>query len=166
MATIEVDFNEYLDLVKKVADLQGKIVAQEQNKEAPKTVTSMLDILPYEHVRHSDETSPVFRPDTCSSCGDAFKTFSYLAKLLHRKDYKFYMSETYHGSNIPYIRMTNREKIPTYKEMTYEQHMLSAEMLNEMIPIWNRYFSQVHTSVLYDATGHGDFERVKVLYED
>lgn len=149
---------------KQFYELIGRMVAHGVIKEEPKKyLIKSMKKLPYEWVRNSSGEHPIFEPDTF--VGDSWKSFLNLAKLLHKQSPKFHMSETLYGK--PYIRYDKQPYAPkTVTDLTLEQQLLSIEMLNEMIPIWNKYFAKAHPTVWYDAKGNGDFQKVKVLYED
>lgn len=166
MKKIEIEVSEYIDMLKEITSLKKQLEDKEKLFPTAKTVNGMLREKPYENVWNTDSDVAIFAPRVNGCSGEAHKAFVRLAKLLHRCNEKFYMSETYKGSGIPHIRDIGNTKIPTFNEMSYEQHLLSAEMLNEMIPIWNKYFAKVHETVWYDAKGNGDFQKVNVLYEE
>lgn len=76
------------------------------------------------------------------------------------------MDTTNGYSNRPYIRSTDRKNAPRkISDLTPEQVALSVQMLDEMIPIYNRYFKMTHQRVLYDPTGRGDYIPVGVVDE-
>ena len=67
-------------------------------------------------------------------------------------------------SEKPYIRSYRSGEAPRkITEMSEEQIQISIDMLNELIPIYNKYFQKTHETVLYSEKGNGVYERVNVF---
>ena len=150
---------------KQLYEMIGRMVVNGQLKEEPKKyLINAIKVRPYELVRNNFHEHPIFEPDTFT--GDAWQVFFRMAKLLHRPSPKFYMTTSKCDGKqfITYDKYPHAPKHVT--DLTVEQQKLSLDMLNEMIPIWNKYFALAHQTVLYDAKGNGDFRKVKVLYEE
>ena len=150
---------------RELYELIGRLVVNGQLKDEPKKyLLNAIKVRPYECVRNNSHEHPIFEPGTLT--GDAWQIFFRMAKLLHKPSPKFYMT-TAKCDGRPYITYDKYPNAPKHvTDLTIGQQKLSLEMLNEMIPIWNKYFAKAHKSVWYDAKGNGSFQEVKVLYRE
>ena len=64
----------------------------------------------------------------------------------------------------PYIRSYRCGEAPRkITEMSEEQIQVSVDMLNELIPIYNKYFQKTHETVLYSENNDGVYKQVNVF---
>lgn len=150
---------EYNQAVSKIKELQKKVARYEKN-ECPKSLSDagvkppiyMISVLDDKVSKIEDG---IFEYVSTGKT-EEWRTFEKLAKLLHRPTPIFYMSETYYGSGVPMIRDENNiVRYKKYDQLTPQQIKLSAEMVNEMIEIWNEYFKKANPIVKYkDSAGN------------
>lgn len=137
-----------------------------QNK--PKYVkgfAELVDVHPYEYVNNATNETPIFHAITNS--GDAWNLFKNLAYTLMKPDEIFYMDTASPSSSRPYIRSTwNRCQKKLFRDMSGEEINIGVSMLNEMIPIYNKYFEKVHSHVFYSPANDGKYIKVPVFYPD
>lgn len=160
---MEISEREYYELKEQVRQLQNKV---DGIKDKPRgDLASAVRELPIDYIA-SEEAIPVFEYRKRAS--DTWQVFLRLAKLLHTPSPKFYMDRSHPGYGArPYIRQSGRMLPPKrISGLTEEQLNASVEMLNEMIPIYNKYFKETHSKVLYDPTGKGDYEWRGVVNEE
>lgn len=158
---MEISEKEYLELKEQVRQLQLKV---EGVSSPPKDLRSRVADTPISHVRNVEEGKPVF-DYMHSSSDDSWIAFIKLAKLIHKPSDRFYMDKSGFGtSEKPYIRSYRSGEAPRkITEMSEEQIQISIDMLNELIPIYNKYFQKTHETVLYSEKGNGVYERVNVF---
>lgn len=163
---MEISKEEYCALKKQVSILQSQIHLM----QAPKKITSLEDKLrerPISSVRNLAEDRPVFGY-ACLNADAWSQAFILLAKLIHEPSDLFYMDTTHgpYGRKL-YIRsLRKKERLRKIADFTPEQVAISIEMLDELIPIYNKYFKMTHQKVMYDPTGRGDYVAIKVADED
>lgn len=163
---MEISEKEYYELKAQVRQLEEKV--NEIKNKPIKDFASVVSELPISHVTIIDHRIPMFDYWKRTGC-EAWNIMIRLAKLLHTSSARFYMDEAYDwgGSKEPYIRLNDTGDAPRrISEMTEEQINASVQMLNEIIPIYNKYFKQMHRKVLYDPTGKGDYEWRSVIDEE
>lgn len=159
---MEISEREYFELKEQVRLLQEKVNGI---KEPKKELCNLVSELPIHYIHKSTNEYPDFKY-TKDASSDAWKVFIQLAKILHTTSFKFVMDETRPGSRVPYIRCIGHHEIPKrITAMTNEQIAMSVQMLNEMIPIYNKYFMQTHEYVLYSNTNDGQYRRIYVEKE-
>ena len=164
MIKMEISEREYFELKEQVLQLQNKLDA------IPKPAKYLRDRVaevPISSVRNVVDDEPIF--DYRYMSNDAWTLFVKLSKMIHEPSDRFYMgtSSTYPTYGRPYIRSYKNGKAPAkIAEMTEEQVSISIDMLNELIPIYNKYFRLTHQTVLYDPTGDGKYEMVMVCSVD
>ena len=158
---MEISEKEYLELKEQVRQLQLKV---EGVSSPPKDLRSRVADTPISHVRNVEEGKPVF-DYMHSSSDDSWIAFIKLAKLIHKPSDRFYMDKSGFGiGEAPYIRSYRSGEAPRkITEMSEEQIQISIDMLNELIPIYNKYFQKTHETVLYSEKGNGVYERVNVF---
>ena len=158
---MEISEKEYYELKEQVRQLQLKI---EGVSSPPKDLRSRVVETPISHVRNVEDSVPVF-DYMYSSSDDAWIAFVKLAKLIHKPSDKFYMDTTGFGSlETPYIRSYRCGEAPRkITEMSEEQVQTSVDMLNELIPIYNKYFQKTHETVLYSKNNDGIYKQVNVF---
>ncbi len=160
---MEISEKEYLELKEQVRQLQLKV---EGVGSPPKDLRSRVAETPISHVRNVKDDAPVF--DYMHSANDdAWIAFVKLAKIIHKPSDKFYMGTTAIGwgsGERPYIRSYRCGEAPRkITEMSEEQMQTSIDMLNELIPIYNKYFQKIHGTVLYSENNDGIYKQVNVF---
>ena len=153
---MEISEREYEELKQQIKILEEKINGVGKPKT---TLADLVKEHPIAFVRNSVENYPDFyyskHPDS-----DVWKYFLQIGKMVHAESWKFYMGTA--GCK-PYIRSIGNHEYPKkISEMTEEQIAISVQMLNELIPIYNKYFKQTHQSVLYCDNTEGMFRRIYV----
>ena len=63
----------------------------------------------------------------------------------------------------PYIRSTCSKTPRTIEQLSADQVRISAEMLNEMVAIYNRYYVMLHEQVVYDPRDGSGAQLVDVI---
>nr|WP_288828471.1 hypothetical protein [uncultured Clostridium sp.] len=164
---MEISNEEYYALKAQVSILQNQV----NSMQAPKKITKLRDMLKEQvisHVTNLDNAKPIFGYSDFS--GDAWnQAFLPLAKMIHEPSKLFYMGTACNDPYRPrpYIRsLDKRERLKKVSDFTTEQLEVSVQMLDELIPIYNRYFKMLHQKVMFDPTGRGDYEPIGVLDED
>lgn len=165
---MEISEKEYEELKMKIHELTHKVENMSCGRK--KTLADKVKVLPHERVNNISTDHPAFEYGS-SSAYDTWNIFLMLAKRLHVKSPLYYMGTAYadfYGTRKePYIRFTGKEEVPKrIADMTHEQQEMSINMLNEMIPIWNKYFEETHKEVLYDPDGLGNYIKIKVIASD
>lgn len=160
---MEISEREYQELKEQIRVLQEKVGGFE-NKPT-REIKSLVNELPISHVMNTDENYPNFEFSTLGT--DAWKTFTDLAKSIHAPSYKFYLGTAYAdfcGTRLkPYIRTLGNNNPPRkITDMTNEQINISVSMLNELIPIYNKYFKMLHQEVLYCDNKEGVYRKIAV----
>ena len=159
---IEIDKSEYLAMKNKLLALEEKINKIENATYRINSLKQMVNESPIESVMNAHDQVPIFKYSTLGN--DTWNCFLTLGKLLHRENYKFYMDTCGSGPyRRPYIRSNGKETIPMVKNLDDNQKRISAEMLNELIPIYNKYYKMMHEQVLYRECGSDEFAYVDVL---
>ena len=160
---MEISEKEYLELREQVRQLQLKV---EGVSSPPKDLRSRVSETPITFVRNIEEDMPTF--DYLHSANDdAWIAFVKLAKIIHKPSDRFYMSTEHPGSNKPYIRSYRQGEAPRkITELSEEQIQVSVDMLNELIPIYNKYFQKLHQTVLYSENNDGVYKQVNVFSEE
>ncbi len=151
---------EYLEMKNQIDQLKAKV----DNMGGNKSIRDSVDCLPYEFIKNIEDDVPIFVP--FDSGGDTWNLFMRLAKILHKQDWKFYMDSTMRFScKNPYIRTVGNHNVSTrISQLSDKQITLSVQMLNELIPIYNKFFQMAHEVVLYKPDDSGGFQNVKVTY--
>lgn len=159
---MEISEIEYLEMKNQIDQLKAKV----DSLGGVRNIREMIECLPHEFIKNIEDDVPIFAP--CDGSGDTWLLFTKLAKILHTQDWSFYMDTA--GEQFykrPYIRTIGKRPAPTkISQMESEQVALSVEMLNEMIPIYNKYFRRAHEFVLYKPNVLSDFQSVKVTYKE
>ncbi|WP_124067415.1 hypothetical protein [Clostridium sp. E02] len=164
---MEISNEDYYALKTQVSTLQTQVNLM----QAPKKTTKLRDLLKEQvisRVTNLDNAKPIFGYSDFNS--DAWnQAFLLLAKIIHEPSNLFYMDTACNGPYRarPYIRsLDKRGRLKKVSDLTPEQLEVSVQMLDELIPIYNRYFKMLHQKVMFDPTGRGDYEPIGVVDED
>lgn len=152
--TVAVPCEDLEELKRQAEEINRKI----RELSRPKQLAPYVKEKPFDVPRNLKNDEPVFgfQPPLNS---EAWLSFMKLAKLIHTKTPQFYMSTAWPGNNRPYIRSTHASVPRTIDQLTREQIQISANMLDEMIAIYNRYMVMLHEKVIYDP-GDGSGPRL------
>ena len=149
---MEVNYEEYQALKRRVEELERAQTARETPMAAGWSY--VVTEQPINSVALVDRCS-MDEPSVCYQRGtrDAWKLLTGLAKMLHRKD--TFHFRRYHCANGNHYWERKMHDAPrTYAALTYEEKLLSLEMLNELVPIFNKYYKIAHPEAsFYDSTG-------------
>lgn len=143
--TVSVPCEELEELKRKAEEINRRI----RELSAPKQIAPYVTARPLSHPRNLKDDEPIFGYTKWVD-QNVWNAFIVLAKVIHTKSPQFYMSTTQQGCNRPYIRCTRAEIPRTIDQLSMEQIKISAEMLDEMIAVYNRYFLMLHEQVIYD----------------
>ncbi|MBR5584467.1 MAG: hypothetical protein IKT73_00835 [Anaerotignum sp.] len=150
---VEVDYAEYIALKKRVEELERK-----QVKDVPLASGWAYAVteLPIHHLG-IDKFCSVKHPVVTYKRGayDAWKLFTSLAKQIHAVDTLHFTScnSRYNGEQYRW-RIEYHSAPRSHTALTYEQKLLSLEMLNELVPIYNKYYKLAHPEAdFFDVTG-------------
>lgn len=156
--TVEVSSEELEELKRQAEEINRRI----KELSAPKQIAPYVLERPLSHPRNLRDDEPVFGYiDYVDQ--DAWNAFIKLAKTVHTKSPQFYMDSSIHRGGCLYIRNTVGETPRTINQLSLEQIRVSAEMLNEMIAIYNRYFVMLHKHVVYDPRDGSGVQLVDVI---
>lgn len=157
--TVSVPCEELEELKRQAEEINRRI----KELSAPKQIAPYVTVRPLSHPRNLKESEPIFGYTQWVD-QDVWNAFIKLAKAVHVKSPQFYMSTTCPEYGRPYIRRTRAEMPRTIEQLSVEQVKLSAEMLDEMIAVYNRYFSMLHEQVIYDPRDGSGPKLMKVLH--
>ena len=142
--TVEDHRAEIEELKRQEAEIKKRI----KELSAPRSFLQYVSERPLSCPVDLKSDEPVFGYYTNHHDQKAWDAFVILAKTVHEKSSKFYMSSTLGGR--PFIRSTSGETIRKINQLSTEQVRISGEMLSEMIAIYNKYFVMLHEQVVYD----------------
>lgn len=147
---------EYGRLLEKIRTLETKL-----NTCAPVSIACNVRELPLRTPTNLYEDRPVFGFSNLTN-ENAWTCFVRLAKLVHEKPRLYYMKKNSYGNS--YITSdTQKDSIPRKIEMlSQEEYRDSVDMLNEMVPIFNKYFKKNHQYVPYKRNKDSEVEMIKV----
>lgn len=140
----EVNYEEYLALKKRVEELERR-----QSKEVPLAsgwayAVTELPIHRAQLQENSCYTKPIAYYNR-SANSEAWKAFTNLAKLIHGTSV-FHLTARNWCSPY-YWRYQSIDAPRSHTALTYEQKLLSLEMLNELVPIYNKYYKKANPCV-------------------
>lgn len=159
---MEISEREYFELKEQVRVLQEKVNGIEKQR---KQLADLITEMPIGCVRNTMEDFPDFKYEENGN-SDAWNIFMKLAKLVHTSSWKFNLEQSYVHPWTKRIRLIGHNETPKrITELTAEQIDISVQMLNEMIPIYNKYFKQMHEYVLYCDTNDGQYRKIYVEKE-
>lgn len=157
--TVEVPCGEIEELKRQAEEINRRI----KELSAPKQIAPYVVERPLSHPRNLEDGRPVFGYSKWVD-QNVWNAFIALAKSVHTKSPQFYMDSTHPSiGGRPYIRSTRGETPRTINQLSMEQIKVSAEMLNEMIAIYNRYFVMLHEQVVYDPRDGSGAQLVDVI---
>lgn len=161
---MEISEKEYCELKMQVRLLQSRV----EGMKVPKQ-TTMRDLVNEQVISRAwniADDKPIFEYRRFNS--DAWTQMLALAKLIHEPSPLFYMDRTNNDYfSRPYIQSIFPKNRPRkISDLTPEELAVSVQMLNEIIPIYNKYFKLMHQRVMYDPTGKGDYEPIRILDDD
>lgn len=137
---MEISYEEYRDMKKRIEELERE---QAKAKVLPmKRWAYQVNELPINRIRISESIGsiPFFRYS--QEARETWEVFLRLAKHVHTR-VTLYEESPIHG-----WKRKTCDKIPRkYEGLTYEEQRLSIEMLNELIPIYNKYFKLAHPKI-------------------
>lgn len=161
---MEISEKEYYELQMQVMRLQSQVESMKIPKQT--TMKDLVNEQVISRVWNLADDKPIFEYRRFNS--DAWTQMLALAKLIHEPSPLFYMDRTI-GNYSPksYIRSIFPKNRPRkISDLTPEELAVSVQMLNEIIPIYNKYFKLMHQRVMYDPTGKGDYEPIRILDDD
>lgn len=166
---MEISEKEYYELKERVSTLQSTV----DSLQKPKRITELRSYLNEKvisEVVNLHKEKPIFGYVSYPHAEAWDRALLPLAKMVHRPSRPFYMSTHYIYPQNIHIRRSidsirGNDKLPNITDLTPEQVNISIQMLNEIIPIYNRYFKLMHQKVLYDPTGKGNYEPIGVIDE-
>lgn len=130
---------EYLELKRQIESLSRRLEVSCRPRNFAEVVEK-----PYGYVRCVDDKKLIFMPDRTSH-DDAWKYICWLGKCIHKEVSKFHR---YKGSSC--VIKDNSPRTPRLiTEMTDEQMILSANMMNEIVAVYNKYYKMANTHVMY-----------------
>ena len=137
---MEISYKEYRDLKRRIEELERE---QAKVKVLPmKRWAYQVNELPIETIRQSGNicSVPFFRYS--QEARETWEVFLKLAKHVHK------IVTPYEESPIQgWTRKTSDTFPRKCEDLTYEERKLSIEMLNELIPIYNKYFKLAHPEI-------------------
>lgn len=149
----EVSYEEYLTLKRRVEELEAK-----QEKEVPLTLgwayaVRELPIYGVDLTKGCTFKKPVCYYETGTR--SAWTLFTGLAKQIHAED-TFRATNCTRNIDIGLYSWDRRSHAAprVFNHLTYEQKLLSLQMLNDLIPIYNKYYKLAHPYAgFFDVTG-------------
>ena len=163
---MEISEKEYYELMTQVRALKDQVEAIQSPRKT--TLLDMVNERVISDVRNISDEEPIFGYSYLAS--DAWTVMLQLAKMIHNPSRLFYMDRRYGQNRFctrPYINSMNAKNPPRkIADLTADQVNVSVQMLNEIIPIYNKYFKMMHRKVMYDPTGKGDYEPIGVVDND
>lgn len=156
---------EELEELKRQAEELNQRIKELSN---PVQIAPYVKQKPLDVPRNLSNKRPVFGFTERCNC-DAWNAFVKLAKTVHTESPEFYMDTAYSGFcnyKEPFIRYNSKNPPRSIRQLTHKQLLISAEMLNEMIEIYNKYFVMLHTEVTYDPKDGSGARKVTVISPD
>ena len=148
----EVNYEEYIALKKRVEELEKR---QTQDIPLSSGWAYAVTELPI-YGTELDDKSSLEEPTVYYKKGarDAWQAFTKLAKQIHEKDsYRLVPAGSWCKDSYRWDR--RKQYAPkSHTALTYEEKLLSLEMLNELVPIYNKYYKLAHPDTeFYDPRG-------------
>lgn len=150
--------SEYLELQRQI-----RVLSQRMELMSRPRNFSEVCVKPYGYVRCTDTENLIFQPDQ-NTHDEAWRLMCQLGKCLHKDVSKFRRSRCSYGGK-PYVGKDNSPRTPrVLSEMTDDQMILSTKMMNELIAIYNKYYQQANTHVLYADGFNCEYEEIPITY--
>lgn len=156
---MEISREEYLALTRRIEEL-------EKERSMSKLLTYKcwayaVNELPIEHIRVVETREPDIQLRYDAVARDTWGLFTKLAKRLHTPQWE-YKAERHQWSGL-YWRSSGPTSPPKrYDDLSEAQKQLSLEMLNELVPIYNKYFKMAHPGTwVTDLCGERCFLEVR-----
>lgn len=145
---MEISTQEYSALMQQIQSLQDKVDGLTKEKQITSIARSVSE-LPISGIRINHWPPQYVRRVS----GDgAWGQFLSLAKLIHVPSPKAVerreRRERGWHCNDPYFDSDRASATPKVRDLTNDQIEVSVKMLDEMIPIYNRYYKELHPTVL------------------
>lgn len=138
---MEITREEYLALTKRIEELEKERALSKLFTY--KSWAYAVNELPIENIRTIDSHNDAIQLYYSKEARDTWLLFSKIAKFIHAPHFDF--RAEYQSYNGFYWRQCSKKNPPTrYMDLTDEQKQLSLEMLNELIPIYNKYYKMAH----------------------
>lgn len=155
MAQVVLEESEFRSLVDRLVTLERAIAPEEIKRT---TFADLVEIKPFSTPRPIDPHIAEFgfidyRNDR------AWKAFLEVAKEYLRESDSFYMDRCFHG---PYIRSISADPVRVIDKAPYEKQLIAAQMVREMVEVFNRYFVEAHKDVWYKPSPCEDAILVRV----
>lgn len=145
---MEIPYEEYIQLKNRVSELEEQLKCSTGNRIL--NFSSLVDVMPISSIRlidDHDSSQGVKYSDFINGNG-AWDCFVKLAKLIHLKD-PSYIAERRNWNKDLYYRSYDYKNQPKrICDLTPEQVRVSINMMNELIAVYNRYFTELHKGVL------------------
>lgn len=145
---MEISYEEYRDLKRRIEELERE---QAKAKVLPmKRWAYQVNELPIATIRISEKIGsiPFFRYS--QEARETWEIFLKLAKHVNKRITPYEEAKIYgHGEVYHYDwrKKSFDEVSRKCEDLTYEEQRLSIEMLNELIPIYNKYFKLAHPEI-------------------
>ena len=160
VATVHLEENEYKALMHRLEALE-KAVGNEVGRVVPQ-FASLVKSKPYDRVRPIRDDVPEFKFFDYGN-SDAWIAFLALAKSYLKENDRFYMGTTGHG--MKYIRCVSADRVRVISKEPIEKQLLAAQMVSEMVDVYNKYFVDAHRDVIYKPSQNGDPIIVRSIYD-
>lgn len=163
MATIQLEEREYFTLMNRLEALE-KMVGKDV-KSVP-SFSALVKVKPYDCVRPIKDDVPEFEFRSWSQ-SDAWGAFLALAKAYLRENDRFYMgtTSTYGHYTRKYIRSTSPDKVRVIAKAPFEKQLLAAQMVSEMVAVYNKYYVEAHKDIIYKPSRDEEPVIVKAIYD-
>lgn len=160
---MEISREEYLELKRRIEELEKKQVASRAGMS--KGWAYAVNELPIEKVHIKNWKNPHAEAEYRGSGSlDAWMIFVKLAKQIHARTPKYRWKYDRCLRDWFWIGNDGIEAPKNYRDLTDEQKLISLEMLNELIPIYNKYFKELHPGIWIE-TKEGEEILIEVCEE-
>lgn len=154
---------EYLELVNKIDSLQASL---DVVSDPYVSVWNMLTEKPIEDIQPANSKN-IIDPDfkyRSSAYEPVWKLLSELVRRLHSvpKDFYIHVYDAPRWRGEREIRPVKNKRPLYHKEMTQNQRQIGADMLSEIVPIYNRYVKMIHNEATYTNL-NGEIEKISIV---
>lgn len=135
---MNIDEKEYLELKQRVEELEAKLA------EPPcrRTLAGMVGRYPISRIDCVNEYLEIPLVVYHRQFGDVWHLFLMAARHLHHEKNEFRQEACRRGAR--WSRQYPVGKAPLFNDLSYEEQKLSADMVNEMIDVWDKYYKLAH----------------------